>query len=58
MQDFELKNIIEALLMTSSEPLSLEKIQTVFEIGANPTREEIILALKELEHDYQNRALN
>ncbi|KTC65929.1 segregation and condensation protein B (plasmid) [Legionella adelaidensis] len=57
MNDEELKLILEALLMTSNQPLSLEKIESVFEEWERPSREQLQKALNILEGDYQHRAI-
>ena len=57
MNEYDLKLVVEALLMSSPQPLSLDKIQNVFTDGKQPTREELITALVALEQDYSNRAV-
>ncbi|WP_133127368.1 SMC-Scp complex subunit ScpB [Legionella nagasakiensis] len=57
MDDLELKLVMEALLMSSREPLSLEKIQDAFEEDQKPTRERLSLILEELANDYCHRAI-
>jgi segregation and condensation protein B len=54
----EAKNIIEALLIASKEPLSIKEISAVLaanELLLNP--EEIQNFIEELKRDYQNRAI-
>lgn len=57
MNDIELKLIIEALLMSSHEPLSIEKIRSAFEGEAMPSAQEIHHAIAELARDYKERAI-
>jgi segregation and condensation protein B len=52
----DLKYIVEALLMSNSGPLSLDKIMSVFDEPA-PTQEQLKSALKELENDYEARSI-
>jgi segregation and condensation protein B len=52
-----LKNILEALLLTSGEPLSLATIASVFTDEEQPGNSEIGKALQELGADYQERGL-
>lgn len=57
MDDLELKLVIEALLMSSSQPLSLEKMQDVFDEGQKPTSSQLEAILAELTNDYHHRAI-
>lgn len=57
MDSQTIKHIIEAVLMSSGEPLSIEKIQEVFEQAATPNIEQIQGALLELTEDYKTRAI-
>lgn len=57
MDESELKHILEALLMSSAEPLSLEQLQTAFEPWQQPTRDQIKNALKELSSEYESRSI-
>jgi segregation and condensation protein B len=57
MNDEELKLIIEAVLMSSEKPLSLEQIMSVFDEWQKPKRDDINQALSALEVDYENRAI-
>lgn len=52
-----LKNVIEALLLSSGEPLSLATIASVFSDEEQPGNSEIGKALQELEADYEERGL-
>ena len=57
MQNNGLKYILEALLMSSSKPLSIEQLAVVFEENPAPDRESIEQALTELALDYEPRAI-
>ena len=56
MDDNELKNIIEALLFSSSEPLSLDKLLEVFEEWQRPTKEQIHVIIDSLKEDCASRS--
>ena len=53
----ELKHILEALLLAAGEPLSIARIQSVFETQDAPTPAEITHALEELAADLQGRGI-
>lgn len=57
MIDFDLKLVLEALLMNSTEPLSLEQMESVFEVWQKPERDQLRKVLKELAIDYEGRAI-
>ena len=57
MDELKLKLVLEALLMSSSQPLSMEKIELVFDEQEQPTREELLSALAALAVDYEQRAI-
>ncbi len=50
-----LKKIIEAVILSSNIPLSLDKLQSVFEGEQVPAKVELKQAIAELESDYQGR---
>ena len=52
-----LKNILEALLLASGEPLTVATMASVFGDEERPTAAEIGKALMELENDYAQRGL-
>lgn len=52
-----LKNIIEAVLLATSEPLTLERLQALFEGDAAPAREELRRVLNELREDCLGRSM-
>ncbi|WED44146.1 SMC-Scp complex subunit ScpB [Legionella cardiaca] len=57
MNETDLKRIVEALLMHTSEPLTLEKLQAVFEEWEKPSYEQLREALAELARDYAETAI-
>jgi segregation and condensation protein B len=57
MNEIKLKHIVEALLLNSDVPLSNDKLLSVFDDIARPTREQLMSALVELEADYADRAV-
>lgn len=50
-----LKTIIEAIILSSDTPMSLDKLQTVFEDEQVPAKTVLREAISELESDYQGR---
>lgn len=54
--EYKLNQIIEALLLSASRPVSIEEIEKVFVENA-PSREEIRKSLKEIEEDCLNRGI-
>lgn len=56
MEESELKNIIEALLLSSNHPLTLEQIQDVFEEWQKPNMEQLQTCLDYLRLDYALRS--
>lgn len=52
-----LKNVLEALLLASDEPLGLATLASVFDHGEQPANAEISKALQELGADYEERGL-
>jgi segregation and condensation protein B len=57
MDELELKNIIEALLLSSDEPLALEKMLTVFDEWQRPTMAQAQALIAQLQTDYQSRPM-
>ena len=53
----ELKNIVEAALLVSSQPLTIEKLLSMFPEGGRPERDEIRQVLDELSADYAERGV-
>lgn len=56
MDEQELKNIIEALLLSAIEPLSLDKIQALFDEWQRPTLKELKHIILLLQTDYNARS--
>ena len=57
MREMELKWVLEALLMSSSQPLTLDKMQSIFDECDRPTHQQLQNALELLNSDYANRAI-
>jgi len=53
----KIKLIIEAILVSSVKPLSLEKMQTVFDEWQKPSLQDLTAVLAELSDDYASRAI-
>ena len=53
----ELKNIIEAALLAAGEPLTLERMLSLFPAESRPSKQEIGDALEALEKDYEGRGI-
>lgn len=51
-----LQNILEAALLTATEPLSLDRLQALFEIGAAPSKAELKVALAALMQSCEQRS--
>lgn len=52
-----LKTILEAAMMAAGAPLSLERMQSLFEEQEQPTNAELKAALKELQQDLEDRGI-
>ena len=57
MDKLTLKLIIEALLMSSGGPLTIDSLMSAFEEGMQPTHEELEEAIIALSKDLENRAI-
>lgn len=59
MQLAQIKNIIEAVLLTADHPMDLRKLETIFEADEEkrPSRDQILQALQQLQEDYQGRGV-
>ena len=55
--DFNLKNTIEALLLSSEEPLSADKLYKIISNKENITKADILDSIKELENDYRSKEI-
>ena len=51
--DFNLKNTIEALLLSSDEPLSADKLHKIISNKENITKADVLASIKKLENDYE-----
>ncbi|MDP3705935.1 MAG: SMC-Scp complex subunit ScpB [Legionellaceae bacterium] len=57
MDDGLIKQVIEALLMSSSEPLSLDTMLAIFDEWEKPTRSQLQQVLDDLTRDYEPRSI-
>lgn len=58
MNQEQLKNIIEAALMVSDKPMSINRLLELFQKDVDEIeREEIMAAIQELQDDYQSRGI-
>ncbi|WP_405238627.1 SMC-Scp complex subunit ScpB [Lentisalinibacter orientalis] len=57
MDETSIKYILEAALLASSEPLSVEQMMSLFDESSRPERKDIRAALDELEADYEDRGI-
>lgn len=57
MDEHELKRVLEALLMQSDTPLTLEQMQAIFDEWEKPTLQQLRQLLLELEQDYTESAI-
>lgn len=57
MDEQELKNIIEALLLSTNDPVSLDKLQEVFDEWQRPERSLIQEVIERLKVDYSSRGI-
>tara|TARA_B100001250_G_scaffold405237_1_gene422412 strand:- start:2098 stop:2706 length:609 start_codon:yes stop_codon:yes gene_type:complete len=55
--DFNLKNTIEALLLSSDEPLSADKLYKIISNKENITKADVLASIKELENDYESKEI-
>lgn len=53
----ELKNVIEAALLVAGEPLTIERMLSLFPAESQPSRQELGHALEALEKDYEGRGI-
>ena len=56
MDEKELKNVIEALLLSSNEPISLEKLAEIFDEWQRPSNDLLSIIIHELKEDYATRS--
>ena len=57
MNDFNLKNTIEALLLSSDEPLSADKLHRIINNKEKVTKADILDAIKILQGDYETKEI-
>ncbi len=57
MNGLGLKQIVEAALLASDKPLSIDRLGSLFESSGRPQRDEIQRALEELESEYVSRGV-
>lgn len=57
MDELELKNIIEAVLLSSGGPISIEKMLTIFDEWQMPTREQVNDIMQRLQVEYESRPM-
>jgi segregation and condensation protein B len=57
MSETSIKHIIEAVLLASGKPLTLEQLLGVFGDGEKPERDEVRQAIAALQEDYAERGL-
>ena len=55
--DFNLKNTIEALLLSSDEPLSADKLYKIIGNKEKITKADVLDAIKQLEYDYGSKEI-
>jgi len=53
----EVKAVVEGALLASGEPLSVERIQGLYDDRERPSREQVVAALEALCEDYQGRGV-
>lgn len=56
MDEDELKNIVEALILSSNEPLTFEKMLEVFDEWQRPAKEDLQNVIEKLKLDYNSRS--
>ena len=55
MESDKLKNLIEAVLLASDEPLSVNKIHKVLNSKTNVSKSDILSSIDDLKQDYENK---
>ena len=53
----ELKNILEAAILVAGQPLTIDKLSSLFPESSRPERDEIKAALEQLSQDYAGRGI-
>ncbi len=57
MSELNTKNIVEAVLLASGKPLSIDQILKIFDADTVPVRDEICSAIESLQEDYAERGV-
>ena len=57
MSSINLKSILEAAILASPDPLTLDKMKTLFLDSELPSKEDFIATLEELKSDYSDRGV-
>jgi len=59
MEQAQLKNIIEAILLTADQPMEMRKLEALFEADEElrPSSDNILQALQDLQNDYEGRGV-
>lgn len=57
MESIELRNIIEALILSANQPVSMEQLLSAFEEWERPDPEQIVLIIEQLKEEYTHRAV-
>ena len=59
MEQAQLKNIIEAILLTADQPMEMRKLEALFEADEEqrPSSDNILQALQDLQADYEGRGI-
>jgi len=59
MEQAQLKNIIEAILLTADQPMEIRKLEALFEADEElrPSSDNILQALQDLQNDYEGRGV-
>jgi segregation and condensation protein B len=53
----DLKNIVEAALLVAGQPLTIDKLLSLFPEDSRPTRDELRAALKQIENECEQRGI-
>ncbi len=53
----ELKNIVEAALLVAGQPLTIDKLLSLFPEDSRPTRDDLRAALKQIENECEQRGI-
>lgn len=53
----ELKNIVEAALLVAGQPLTVDKLLSLFSEDSRPSRDDVLAALKQIENECEHRGI-